>query len=95
MRSLHPARQKRAARSWPAGSTEIYWDLFSLRYKLGQPLSSIFTPEAQAHYNRLSKLLWRLRRAERSLNDAWRTLKVRPTQRPARNRRQNVSGGIT
>jgi hypothetical protein len=61
----------------PAGSTEVYWDLFSLRYKLSQPLSSIFTPEAQAQYNRLSKLLWRLRRAERSLNDAWRTLKVR------------------
>jgi hypothetical protein len=60
-----------------AGSTDIYWDLFSLRYNLGQPLSSIFTPAAQAQYSRLSKLLWRLRRAERSLNDAWRTLKVR------------------
>jgi hypothetical protein len=60
-----------------AGSMDIYWDLVSLRYQLGQPLSSIFTPEAQAHYSRLSKLLWRLRRAERSLNDAWRTLKVR------------------
>jgi hypothetical protein len=55
---------------------DIYWDLISLRYQLGQPLSSIFTPEAQAQYSRLSKLLWRLRRAERSLNDAWRTLKV-------------------
>jgi hypothetical protein len=59
-----------------AGHTDIYWDLFSLRYNLGQPLSSIFTPAAQAQYSRLSKLLWRLRRAERSLNDAWRTLKV-------------------
>lgn len=59
-----------------SGSTDIYWDLFSLRYQLGPPLSSIFTPAAQAQYNRLNKLLWRLRRAERSLNDAWRSLKV-------------------
>jgi hypothetical protein len=59
-----------------AGTTEKYWDLFSMRYNLGQPLASIFTPEAQEKYNRLSKLLWRLRRAERALNDAWRILKV-------------------
>jgi hypothetical protein len=58
------------------GTTEKYWDLFSMRYNLGQPLASIFTPEAQEKYNRLTKLLWRLRRAERALNDAWRILKV-------------------
>lgn len=59
-----------------AGSTDKYWDLFSMSYNVGQPLASIFTPAAQAKYSRLSKLLWRLRRAERGLNDAWRTLKV-------------------
>lgn len=58
------------------GSAETYWDLFSLRYKLGPPLNSVFTPGAQAQYARIAKLLWRLRRAERSLNDAWRQLKV-------------------
>lgn len=58
------------------GSGECGWDTFALSYHLGAPLNAVFTPAAQAQYNRLGRLLWRLRRAERSLNNAWHVLKV-------------------
>lgn len=60
------------------GDAETGWDVFSLHYQLGPPLSSIFTPAAQTSYSQLSRLLWLLRRTERSLGAAWHTLKVRP-----------------
>lgn len=63
-----------------AGDAETGWDVFSLHYQLGPPLSSIFTPAAQTCYSQLSKLLWLMRRTERSLGSAWHTLKVRPRQ---------------
>lgn len=59
-----------------AGAGESGWDVFSLHYELGPPLSSLFTPAALASYRRVSRLLWRLRRADRGLGVAWRTLKV-------------------
>jgi hypothetical protein len=60
-----------------AGGGETGWDVFSLHYQLGPPLSSIFTPVAQTCYSQLSRLLWLMRRTERSLGTAWHTLKVR------------------
>jgi hypothetical protein len=62
----------------PAGGGETGWDVFSLHYQLGPPMSSIFTPAAQTCYSQLSRLLWLMRRTERSLGTAWHTLKVRP-----------------
>uniref|UniRef100_A0A383WQ52 Uncharacterized protein n=1 Tax=Tetradesmus obliquus TaxID=3088 RepID=A0A383WQ52_TETOB len=58
------------------GDAETGWDVFSLHYQLGPPLSSIFTPAAQTCYGQLSRLLWLMRRTERSLGSAWHTLKV-------------------
>jgi gamma-tubulin complex component 3 len=59
------------------GDGETGWDVFSLHYQLGPPLSSIFTPDAQKCYSQLSRLLWLMRRTERSLGTGWHTLKVR------------------
>lgn len=59
-----------------AGENEMGWDVFSLQYQLGAPLNSIFTPAAQTSYSRLSRLLWLMRRTERSLGTAWHLLKV-------------------
>ncbi|KAF8068410.1 GCP3 [Scenedesmus sp. PABB004] len=70
------AQERLRARKAPAGEGETGWDVFSLHYALGPPLSSIFTPAAQASYSRLSRLLWTLRRVERSLGSAWHVLKV-------------------
>jgi hypothetical protein len=61
----------------PAPARQVGWDVFSLHYELGAPLSSVFTPAALASYRRVARLQWRLLRAERSLGLAWRTLKVR------------------
>eukprot|EP00127_Corallochytrium_limacisporum_P006805 Clim_evm20s236 gene=Clim_evmTU20s236 len=47
------------------------WDIFTLEYHLHLPLSSIITPEDQTRYLRAFSLLWRLKRAERSLHDSF------------------------
>jgi hypothetical protein len=67
----------RPVRLLAAGKAELGWDAFRVSYHLGPPLNTLFTPAAQAQYNTISRLLWALRRTERSLNDAWRMLKVR------------------
>ena len=61
---------------WCAGGQETGWDVFALHYEVGAPLCSFFTATAMESYSRVSKLLWRLRRSERALCMAWRTLKV-------------------
>lgn len=51
--------------------------MFKLQYQVKAPLSSFFTAGAMDAYGRVSRLVWQLRRAERTLCIAWRTLKVR------------------
>ncbi len=58
------------------GSSESGWDVFSLRYDLTAPLSTIFSAPVMAQYQRVFRLLWRLKRVEHGLGGAWTCLKV-------------------
>ncbi|CAG8501787.1 10373_t:CDS:10 [Ambispora gerdemannii] len=51
---------------------ECGWDVFSLDYHVDSPINTIFTPQAMEEYLRLFNFLWRLKRVEYGLSDAWR-----------------------
>ncbi|CAN0528556.1 unnamed protein product, partial [Ectocarpus sp. 8 AP-2014] len=48
------------------------WDVFSLEYDVGAPISTVVTKEVLVEYRRVFHLLWRIKRAEWSLASAWR-----------------------
>merc|ERR1711935_307189 len=48
------------------------WDIFSLDYAIDGPLCCIVNSKALAEYRKIFHLLWRLKRIEWALNDAWR-----------------------
>lgn len=62
------------------------WDVFALDYKLDQssPLSTVITPMLLLEYQKVFRLLWKLKRAEGRLNETWRGMKCisRSTNRP-------------
>jgi len=62
-------------RLMPHGSGESGWDVFSLEYVVGPPLSTLLTEEALASYLRVFNFLWRLKRVEHALNGAWDGMK--------------------
>ncbi|GMH41519.1 hypothetical protein BSKO_09429 [Bryopsis sp. KO-2023] len=50
------------------------WDVFSLEYRVNQPLSTVFTPKNMSSYLRVFRLLWKLKHAEQTLNKVWHSL---------------------
>lgn len=49
--------------------------MFRLTYEVRGPLATLFTPAATSAYQRVFQLLWRLKRAEAGLSQAWMVLK--------------------
>ena len=56
--------------------TDTGWDVFFLEYVVAQPLSTIFTTRVMSQYLRVFRLLWKLKHAEHTLAEVWRTLKL-------------------
>ena len=54
-----------------AGEEETGWDAFSLAYRLDAPLDAIVTRESLERYSRVFSFLWRLKRAQFALDEAW------------------------
>jgi Gamma tubulin complex component C-terminal len=50
------------------------WDILSLQYAVEGPLAAVLTPGALASYQRLFRLLFSIRRVERTLGGAWARL---------------------
>eukprot|EP01039_Chlorochromonas_danica_P001201 gene1202-1311_t len=50
------------------------WEIFSLDYQIAIPLNSIVHPQAMAKYRIAFHMLWRLKRVEWSLSNAWKDL---------------------
>jgi gamma-tubulin complex component 3 len=50
---------------------ELGWDVFTLEYRLDAPVDAIVDPDAVVHYKQLFAHLWKLRRIERTLAQAW------------------------
>jgi gamma-tubulin complex component 3 len=48
------------------------WDVFSLDYRVPPPLDTIFTKTTMLKYLRIFSLLWKLKRVELGLGDAWK-----------------------
>lgn len=61
--------------SFPPTGGELGWDVFRIHYEIRGPLATLFTPAATSQYLRVFQLLWRLKRAECDLNQAWKVLK--------------------
>eukprot|EP00899_Mesostigma_viride_P022858 jgi/Mesvir1/3757/Mv15031-RA.1 len=59
----------------PHSDGDLGWDVFSLEYTLGPPLSTVFTSAAMAKYLRVFNFLWRLKRVEHALAATWHTMK--------------------
>ncbi|TIA96457.1 hypothetical protein E3P94_03328 [Wallemia ichthyophaga] len=51
---------------------EIGWDVFTLEYRVDQPLDVILTPEVMSKYRRIFNYLWRLKRVESDLVKGWK-----------------------
>ncbi|CAD7701696.1 unnamed protein product, partial [Ostreobium quekettii] len=55
---------------------EVGWDVFSLEYDVGMPVSAVIDASAMAAYQRVSRLLWKLKRAEHNLSEYYVTFEV-------------------
>jgi len=55
----------------PATAGDTGWDVLSLTYDVAAPLSAVLHPLALRAYERLFAFLWRVKRAEWSLSNAW------------------------
>ncbi|XP_063634316.1 gamma-tubulin complex component 3 homolog [Cydia splendana] len=53
------------------GRDECGWDVFALQYHVSGPLGTLFPPSCAARYRALFSQLWRVKRIEQSLYDAW------------------------
>lgn len=52
------------------------WNIFTLKYRIDGPISSIFNEQSQSIYSRIFMLFWRIKRIHFSLNQSWVTLKL-------------------
>ncbi|KAF9584274.1 Gamma-tubulin complex component 3 [Lunasporangiospora selenospora] len=48
------------------------WDIFSLDYHMDSPINAIITPASMHQYLKMFNFLWRLKRVEHALSNAWR-----------------------
>lgn len=53
-------------------SEECGWDVFALQYRVDGPLGTLFPATCGAKYRALFTQLWRVKRIEYSLHEAWR-----------------------
>ena len=51
---------------------EVGWDVFTLEYKVDAPVDAVLNPDAMAMYGRMFNQLWRIKRIERAVTQAWR-----------------------
>jgi len=51
---------------------EIGWDVFTLEYKVDAPVDVVLDDRSIAVYTKLFKHLWRIKRVEYALNEAWK-----------------------
>ena len=70
---------------------ETGWDVFSLEYRLTAPLTTIFSDREMGRYSRAFTFLWKLKRAEYTLCELWKSMK--PTI-SSRLQREGLSGEI-
>jgi len=63
------------AHMMPHTDQETGWDVFSLRYHVDVPLSTVFTADALSKYLRIFNFLWRLKRVEHALSATWQAMK--------------------
>lgn len=49
----------------------VGWDIFSLNYEVGSPLTTIFTNKIMGKYLVLFNFFWKVKRLEHILNDIW------------------------
>ena len=70
---------------------ETGWDVFSLEYKLCAPLTTIFSDREMGRYSRAFTFLWKLKRAEYTLCELWKSMK--PTV-ASRLQREGLGGNI-
>lgn len=54
------------------GRDDCGWDVFALQYRVDGPLGTLFPATCGARYRALFAQLWRVKRIEYSLHDAWR-----------------------
>ncbi|XP_028043118.1 gamma-tubulin complex component 3 homolog [Bombyx mandarina] len=54
------------------GREDSGWDVFALQYRVDGPLGTLFPATCAARYRALFTQLWRVKRIEYSLHDAWR-----------------------
>lgn len=54
------------------GREDNGWDVFALQYRVDGPLGTLFPATCAARYRALFTQLWRVKRIEYSLHDAWR-----------------------
>lgn len=52
------------------------WSIFTLKYRIDGPISTIFNEQSQAIYARIFMLFWKIKRMHFSLNQCWITLKL-------------------
>lgn len=51
---------------------EVGWDVFTLEYKIDAPVDVVVTPTCSREYLKVFNFLWRIKRVEYALSDAWR-----------------------
>lgn len=49
----------------------VGWDVFTLKYEVEEPISTVLDGAAMKAYLQIFRLLWALKRAEHSLNECW------------------------
>ncbi|CAK1548470.1 unnamed protein product [Leptosia nina] len=54
------------------GREDSGWDVFALQYRVDGPLGTLFPATCAAQYRSLFTQLWRVKRIEYALHDAWR-----------------------
>ncbi|XP_075981884.1 gamma-tubulin complex component 3 isoform X1 [Anticarsia gemmatalis] len=54
------------------GRDDCGWDVFALQYRVDGPLGTLFPATCAARYRALFTQLWRVKRIEYGLHDAWR-----------------------
>ncbi|CAG4923486.1 unnamed protein product [Colias eurytheme] len=54
------------------GREDSGWDVFALQYRVDGPLGTLFPATCAARYRALFTQLWRVKRIEYALHDAWR-----------------------
>lgn len=55
---------------------QVGWDCFTLEYKVDAPVDTVLSPAAMMQYERLFNHLWRVKRVEVAVNNAWQRINL-------------------